>query len=92
MIADTSKTLDVLPALLCLLKILFNRFFYCTIHIELLFLPTTGSKIEAFTMSPAETKARQNKAIVYAKPGTSETAIEYQEIPEPGPGQILVRM
>ncbi|KAH8593062.1 chaperonin 10-like protein [Bisporella sp. PMI_857] len=33
-----------------------------------------------------------NKAVVYAKPGTVETEVQSLEIPEPGPGQILVKI
>jgi hypothetical protein len=33
-----------------------------------------------------------NKAVVYAKPGTTETEVRSLGIPEPGPGQVLVRM
>lgn len=33
-----------------------------------------------------------NKAVVYAKPGTTETEVQFLEIPEPAAGQILVRM
>ena len=33
-----------------------------------------------------------NKAAVYSNPGTTETEILSLDIPEPGPGQILVKM
>ena len=33
-----------------------------------------------------------NKAVVYTKPGTIETEVQEHDIPEPGPGQILVKM
>jgi NADPH:quinone reductase-like Zn-dependent oxidoreductase len=33
-----------------------------------------------------------NRAVVYAKPGTTETEIQTLEIPDPGAGEILVRM
>lgn len=33
-----------------------------------------------------------NKAIVYAEPGTLKTEIRSLDVPEPGNGQILVRM
>jgi NADPH:quinone reductase-like Zn-dependent oxidoreductase len=33
-----------------------------------------------------------NKAVVYAKPGTTETEVQILEIPEPAADQILVRM
>lgn len=33
-----------------------------------------------------------NRAVVYANPGTTETEVVSLAIPEPGPGQILVKM
>lgn len=33
-----------------------------------------------------------NKAAVYTNPGTTETEVLSLAIPEPGPGQILVKM
>lgn len=35
---------------------------------------------------------KKYKAIVYDKPGTISTKIEELETPEPGPGDILVRL
>jgi propanol-preferring alcohol dehydrogenase len=35
---------------------------------------------------------KKYKAIVYDKPGTISTKIEELETPEPGPGDVLVRL
>ncbi|RAL63240.1 hypothetical protein DID88_004318 [Monilinia fructigena] len=47
-------------------------------------------------MSPATTQSfdipKRYKAIVYDKPGTISTKIKYLNTPEPGPGDVLVRL
>ena len=35
---------------------------------------------------------KQHKAVVYDKPGTISTKIEELDTPEPGPGDVLVRL
>ncbi len=35
---------------------------------------------------------KKYKAIVYDKPGTISTKIEELDTPEPGPGEVLVRL
>jgi alcohol dehydrogenase, propanol-preferring len=35
---------------------------------------------------------KKYKAVVYDKPGTISTKIEELEVPEPGPGQVLINL
>lgn len=42
--------------------------------------------------SAQATDSEVNRAVVYAEPGTTQTAVKELPVPTPGPGEVLVRL
>lgn len=43
-------------------------------------------------MNNGDSKPKVNRAVVFAEPGTLKTEVVELPIPQPGPGEVLVRV